>query len=110
MEKSLYKRPTHTDQFLQYSSHHQTSCKESAASSLFNRAYSNITNRDDVTTKIRRINKCQTRIDIKKALLVKSSRELLNMKLTIVTAKQFFSVNIRFQMNTKNLSGAAIVI
>ena len=44
----VYRKPTHTDQYLQYSSHHQTSCKESVVSSLFNRAYSIITNKDDL--------------------------------------------------------------
>ena len=44
----VYRKPTHTDQYLQYSSHHQTSCKESAVSSLFHRAYSIITNKDDL--------------------------------------------------------------
>ena len=42
----VYRRPTHTDQYLHYSSHHQTSCKESVVSSLFNRAYSIIRNKD----------------------------------------------------------------
>ena len=42
----VYRRPTHTDQYLHYRSHHQTSCKESVASSLFNIAYSIITNKD----------------------------------------------------------------
>ena len=42
------RKPTHTDQYLYYSSHHQTSCKESVVSSLFNRAYSIITNKDDL--------------------------------------------------------------
>ena len=38
--------PTYTDQSLYYSYHHQTSCKESVISSLFNRAYSIITNKE----------------------------------------------------------------
>ena len=44
----VYRKPTHTDQYLHYSSHHQTSCKESVVSSLFNRAYSIITNKADL--------------------------------------------------------------
>ena len=44
----VYRKPIHTDQYLHYSSHHQTSCKESVVSSLFNRAYSIITNKDDL--------------------------------------------------------------
>ena len=42
------RKTTDTDQYLQYSSHHQTSCKESVVSSLFNRAYSIIANKDDL--------------------------------------------------------------
>ena len=44
----IYRKPTHTDQYLHYSSHHPTSCKESVVSFLFNRAYSIITNKDDL--------------------------------------------------------------
>ena len=44
----VYRKPTHTDQYLHCSSHHQTSCKESVVSCLFNRAYSIITNKDDL--------------------------------------------------------------
>ena len=44
----LYRKLTHTDQHLHYSSHHQASCKERVVSSLFNRAYSIITNKDDL--------------------------------------------------------------
>ena len=44
----VYRKPTHIDQYLQYSSHHQTSCKENVVSSLFNRACSIITNKDDL--------------------------------------------------------------
>ena len=39
----------HTHQYLHCSSHHQTRCKESAVSYLPNRAYSIITNKDDLT-------------------------------------------------------------
>ena len=42
----VYTKPTHTDQHLHDSSHHQTSCKDSVVSSLFNRAYFIITNKD----------------------------------------------------------------
>ena len=51
----VYRKPTHTDQYLHYSSHHQTSCKESAVSSLFNRAYSIITNKGDLQKENARI-------------------------------------------------------
>ena len=43
------RKSMHTDQYLHHNSHHQTSCKESVISSLFNRAYSIITNKDDLT-------------------------------------------------------------
>ena len=46
----VYRKTTHTDQYLHYSSHHQTSCRESAAPSLFCRAYSIITNKVDLNT------------------------------------------------------------
>ena len=41
-------RSTHTDQYLRCSSHYQTCCNESIVSSLFNTAYSIITNKDDL--------------------------------------------------------------
>ena len=44
----VYRKTAHTDQYLHYSSHHQTSCKESVVSSLLNRAYSIITNKDNL--------------------------------------------------------------
>ena len=43
----VYRKPTYTGQYLHYL-HHQTSCKESVVSCLFNRAYSIITNKDDL--------------------------------------------------------------
>ena len=47
----VYRKPILTDKYLHYNSHHQTSCKESAASFLPNRAYSIITNNKDDFTK-----------------------------------------------------------
>ena len=45
----------YTDQYLHYCSHHQTTCKEGVVSFLFNRAYSIITNKDDLTEENSRI-------------------------------------------------------
>ena len=50
----VYRKPTHTDQYLHYSSHYQTSCKESVVS-VFNRAYSIIANKDDLLKENARI-------------------------------------------------------
>ena len=44
----VYRKPTHTDQNLHCIFHHQESCKENVVSYLFNRAYSIITNKDDL--------------------------------------------------------------
>ena len=44
----VYYRPTHTEQYLHYCSQHQTNCGESIVSSFFNKAYSIITNKDDL--------------------------------------------------------------
>ena len=51
----VYKKPMDTEQYLQYSFHHQTSCKESVVFSLFNRQYSIITNKDDLCKQNARI-------------------------------------------------------
>ena len=44
---SVYRTPTHTNQYLHHSSHHQTRCKKNVFSLLVNIAYSIITNDDD---------------------------------------------------------------
>ena len=82
----VYRKPTHTDQYLHYSSHHQTSCKESVASSLFNRAYSIITNKDDLHKENARIKQVLKENRYQESLLVKSLRELL-----IITASLSYS-------------------
>ena len=76
---SVYRKTTHTDQYLHYSSHHQTSCKESVVSSLFNRAYSIITNKDDLDKENARIKQVLKENGYQEALLVKSLKELLTI-------------------------------
>ena len=64
----VYRKHTDTDQYLQYSSEHQTNYKESVASSLFNRAYFIITSKDDLTKEnsrtkeVLKVNGCQESI------------------------------------------------
>ena len=48
-------KAAHTDQYLRYGYQHQTSCKESLVSSLLNRAYSIIINKDDLCKENARI-------------------------------------------------------
>ena len=51
----VYRKPTHTDQYLNGSSHYQKSCKKRVVSSLFNRIYFIITNKYDLTKENARI-------------------------------------------------------
>ena len=44
----IHRKPMYNNQYLQYSSQYQTFCKESFVSSLLNRAFSIITNKDDL--------------------------------------------------------------
>ena len=46
----INRKPLRTVQYLHYSCHHQTSCKESVVSSLFNIVCSIITNKDGLTS------------------------------------------------------------
>ena len=69
----------HTDQYLHYSSHHEISCKESVVSSMFNRVYSTITHKDDLTKESTRIKQLLRGTDIRNTLLLKPLRELLTI-------------------------------
>lgn len=51
----VYSKPMHTNPYLHYSSHHQTCLKESVVSFMFNRAYSIILNKDDLTRENTRV-------------------------------------------------------
>ena len=70
----VYKKPMHTDQYLHCNFHHQTCCKVSVVSSLFNRALSQI--KMTYTKKTIEKSKCERRMDIRKALLVKPLKGL----------------------------------
>ena len=72
----VYRKPTHTDQYLHHSSHHQTSCKESVASSLFNRAYSIITNKDDLHKENARIKQVLKENGYRKSIINKIFRRI----------------------------------
>ena len=58
----IYRMRAYTDQYLYYSSHHQTSCKKSVVSSLFNRPYSITTNKDGLTKEYAKIKQVLKRI------------------------------------------------
>ena len=74
----VYRKPTHTDQYLHYSSHHQTSCKESVVSSLLNRAYSIITNKDDLHKESNIIKQVFKDSGYQESIIIKIFRRITN--------------------------------
>ena len=70
----VYKKPRHTD--LHYSSHHRTSYKESVASSLLKRAYSIITNKDNLPKGNARIKQVLKENENQQSIIRKILREL----------------------------------
>ena len=74
----VYRKPTHTDQYLHYSSHHQTSCKESVVSSLFNRAYSIITNKDHLHKENARIKQVLKENGYQESIISKIFKRITN--------------------------------
>ena len=74
----VYRKPAHTDQYLHYSSHQQTSWKESVVSSLFNRAYSIITNKDDLRKENARIKQVLKENGYQETIISKIFRRFTN--------------------------------
>ena len=64
-------KPKHTHKYLHYSSDHQTSCKESVVSCFFNRAYSIITNKDDLLKENTRINRISKENGFRESIISK---------------------------------------
>ena len=74
----VYRKPTYTDQYLHYSSHQQASCKESDISSLFNRAYSIIPNKDDLHKENSRIKQVLKENEYQESIINKIFRRITN--------------------------------
>ena len=74
----VHRKPTHTDQCLHYSSHHQTSCKESVVSSLFKRAYAIITNKDDLHKENARIKQVLKENGYQESIISKIFKRITN--------------------------------
>ena len=73
-----YRKPAHSDQYLHHSSHHQTSCEESVVSSLFNRAYSIITNKDDLYKENARIKQVLKENGYQESIISKIFKRITN--------------------------------
>ena len=74
----VYRKSTHTDQYLHYSSHHQTSSKESVVSSLFNRAHFIITNKDDLDKENTRIKQVLKENGYQESIISKIFKRITN--------------------------------
>ena len=74
----VYKKPADTDQYLHYSCHHQTSCKGSIVSSLFNIAYSIISNKDDLDKENTRINEVLKENGYQESIISKIFKKITN--------------------------------
>ena len=74
----IYRKSTHTDQYLHYSSHHETSCKESVLSSLFNGTYSVITNKEDLRKENARIKQVLKENGYQESIISKIFRKITN--------------------------------
>ena len=81
----VYGKPTHTDQYLHYRSHHPTSCKESVVSSLFNRAYSIVRNKDDLYKENARIKQVLKKNGYQESITNKICRRINNNQLASAT-------------------------
>ena len=91
----VYTNTTHTDQYLHYSSHHHTSCKESVVSSLFNRAYSNITNKNDLTKENARIKQVLKENGYQGSIVSKIFNRITNNRSLIKSKQQTQATDIQ---------------
>ena len=74
----VYRKPTHTNRHLHYSSHHQRTCTKSVISSLFNKVYSIITNKNDLTKENARIKQVLKENGNKQSIISKIFKRITN--------------------------------
>ena len=75
----VYRKRTHIEQYLHYSSHPQICCKESVVCSLFNRAYSIITNKNNLRKKNGRRKQVGKENGYKESITSKTLRDSLTI-------------------------------
>ena len=75
----VYRKPTHIGQHLHYSSYHETSSKESVVSSLFNGAYSIITNKDNLAKENAKIKQVLKENRYQKSIISKIFKRITNI-------------------------------
>ena len=100
----IYRKPTHTDQYLHLSSHHQTSCKESVVSSLFKGTCSIITNKDELYKENARIKQVLKENEYQESIISKIFKRITNnhslpQSQQLIQAKDIQGVEIRMSIN-----------
>ena len=106
----VYRKPTHTDQYLHYSSHHLTSCKKSVVSSLFNSAYSIITNKDGLHKENARIKQVPKDNRYQESIISKIFKRITNNHILpqsqqLTQATDIQEVEIRISINLPHVQG-----
>ena len=82
---SVYRKPTHTDQYLNFESNHQMSCKESVVSSLINRANDVISNIDDRNKEMQHIDSVLKENGYKKHVIEKVKKQIIRKKNNVLS-------------------------
>ena len=106
----VYRKPTHTDKYLQYNSYHQISCRKSVVSSLLNRAYSIITNKDDLDKENARIKQLLKENGYWKSIISKIFKKITNnhsLSSQLAQATDIREEEIRMSINLPNDEGTS---
>ena len=109
----VYRKTTHTDQYLHYNSQHPASCKESVVSSLFNRAISIFTNKDDLTKENFRKRQVLKENGFHETIISKTFKRVTNNQILSLSQRQMQATGIReekikMSINLQYLEGASV--